>query len=165
MNRGCQKRLIKEKNDLEKMDSVQYVNLEFNDYLDKYKDTKPTIEIFTNNMIIKFIFSYDYPFKPPKLLLNDKPYYNYLKINNPENLKTLKEKFGMKCLCCETITCPHKWTPALRLNSFIDEIHRFRKIKIYLESKRIGPIMLNIINKYKNYILPPEIILYICQFF
>lgn len=164
MNKGLAKRLGNELRDFNKNDSIKYVKFDY-DYLDQYRDNKPTIEIYINGMVIKFIFPMDYPFKAPSLLINEKPYRNYLKINDLNKLIELNKTFGYKCLCCETISCPHNWSPARRLTEFIDEIQKFRKIKIHLESKRIGPIMLNIINKYKDYILPPEIILYICQFF
>ena len=151
MNRGVLKRLIKETNDLKKNELIKFVNFD-HEFLDNYGQTKPSIEVKLDNMNIKFIMSYDYPFKVPSLFINEKPYYNYLKISNVENLQNLKKEFNYKCLCCETISCPHNWSPARRLTEFIDEIQKFRKIKIHLESKRIGPIMLNIINKYKFFI-------------
>lgn len=165
MSKGCLKRLNREVNDLNKIKSIEYVKLEIEESTENNKNGGPFIEILKDNMIIKFIFSYDYPFKPPKLFINNRRYYDFLKISCKDKLKILNDKFNIKCLCCETFTCSHNWSPALRLTHFIEEIDKFKKIKIYLESKRIGPIMLNLINKYKNYILPIEMIDHICLYF
>ena len=77
---------------------------------------------------ISIIFPDEYPFKPPKIKLNEHDYDSLLKMNNPVKLNALKNLTGRDCLCCNTITCYDNWAPAMTIYDIISEINNNLKI-------------------------------------
>jgi ubiquitin-protein ligase len=82
-----------------------------------------------NRRIIFITFKIDstYPFKKPKVSINSKDYYYYLKINSSQ-LKEINYKYI--CLCCNTILCD--WGPLYSINNIMNEILEFFRIKLRL---------------------------------
>lgn len=76
---------------------------------------------------IKIILNDHYPFKPPKMYINDIDYIQYLV--NLQNTKADKLKeLDEICLCCKTILCHNNWKPAFKITQIIDEYDRFNLI-------------------------------------
>ena len=103
-------------------------NLSFDNELDLF-----VLTIIDNNITplfntISIIFPDEYPFKPPKIKLNEHDYDSLLKMNNPVKLNALKNLTGRDCLCCNTITCYDNWAPAMTIYDIISEIKNNLKI-------------------------------------
>ena len=74
----------------------------------------------------EFIVSQSYPFKPPKLLINNK-LIDFDHHCSDEMRILLKKYTGIECFCCESILCCNNWSPILTFKHIIDDINRFRK--------------------------------------
>lgn len=101
------------------------------------------------NRYFEFIFSCDYPFKPPKMNLNFKPYsyLHYLKSNSLVfNQKLLKHK-KIRCFCCHSKLCNDNWSPAYTMNHIMEEVDTFKNICIEISR---GVIIDVIKRKYLN---------------
>jgi ubiquitin-protein ligase len=77
---------------------------------------------------LSFILPNEYPFKPPKILINGEDYMNLLKISNSDKLNALKSLTNKSCLCCDTNICNDNWSPALTCCRIITEINKNFKI-------------------------------------
>ena len=76
-----------------------------------------------------FIINYNYPFHPPKLLINNIPYKDFLLNSTLKYNEILQKMSGLKCLCCYNIMSREKWSPAITLLNIIDEVNLFRTYK------------------------------------
>jgi len=82
-----------------------------------------------------FILNCNYPFHPPKLLINNIPYKEFL-INGSIKYRELFTKMsGLICLCCNNIMSREKWSPANTLLNIIDEVNLFRTYKRNIVNK------------------------------
>jgi hypothetical protein len=101
-----------------------------------------------NRHIIFITFEIDsfYPFKKPKVLINNKNYSIYLKIDALQ-LKEINYKYD--CLHCNTILCD--WRPIYSLNHIMNEISEFFQIKLRLIERIFGK---KITDKYFGTYLP-----------
>ena len=77
----------------------------------------------------KFVLRDGYPFKPPRIFFNGRPYIDFLKMNGDYEKKMVKKVRGQDCLCCYSVNCAENWTPAIQLNAIIDEIKRTLQFK------------------------------------
>lgn len=77
----------------------------------------------------KFVITNHYPFKPPKLYINNRPLDYYYEIKNSKFNECLKKYMGIECFCCETILCSNNWGPQFTINSILDEIDKFRNYR------------------------------------
>jgi len=77
---------------------------------------------------VSFILPKDYPFKPPKIKINDHDYMSLLKITNRDKLNVLKSLTNKSCLCCSTIICNDNWSPAITCCIIISEINENYKL-------------------------------------
>ena len=101
-----------------------------------------SMKLFSYRHNISFIFSDDYPFKPPKVYINNKLYKNMLIYQKNTIKKNIYETYFINenvCLCCSTILC--KWSPLNKLINILPEIktnveylHRYIEI---LHAKKI----------------------------
>jgi ubiquitin-protein ligase len=102
--------------------------------------------VFKNNKdgrLYKFIISYNYPFSPPKLELNCKPYYSYFKFRSEKFREFFYKCKGQRCFCCETRLCDNNWGPHITLTNIIDEVCLFHK-----ECREIADIVIiNVIKR------------------
>jgi predicted nucleotide-binding protein (sugar kinase/HSP70/actin superfamily) len=73
----------------------------------------------------KFVFDKCYPFKSPMVYIGGDTYFAYLRA--PPRIQSILQKNGLHCLCCNSILCD--WTPMYRINTILDELHSFNKIK------------------------------------
>jgi len=131
------KRIIRE---LEKLDEkCSLISIE-SDINDKDGTLKPVINILDNenNFIYSIILDSCYPFKPPNVRVNFKPYYEFLQIRFLPFSENLRKIHKINCLCCSTITCSVNWTPAFTTNDIIEEIRKFKGYKRNLINKLLA---------------------------
>lgn len=107
---------------------IKYPNEEINV---KYKLGEQTIK-FQNKT---FILSKSYPFTKPKLLINDRPYYEILKTNSLKIMKLLIDYQGSDCICCTSVLC--NWSPAITIDNILNEIDITNNLKRYIKYKLI----------------------------
>jgi predicted nucleotide-binding protein (sugar kinase/HSP70/actin superfamily) len=112
------------------------------------KNMITTVEINNN---IKILLEKNYPFGKPKVLINDRAYFFYLKTPSDRVTKLLK-KTGIDCLCCSTILCD--WIITYQINNILREIKKFNKIK---RDIKYNIVVQEILNKYPN--IPDHLIL------
>lgn len=149
------KRINKEYNDLRTIYGEKNVELEEHDTRVGFNQQRVRLIVRPDTTnILTFSFSDDYPFKPPILMINGVNAQKCYKINNKIRLNAFMRKFGKTCLCCETLLCPHKWSPAARLPGIINEYNKNKRIKKYINSY----ILLLIANNKYDIMLPDEII-------
>jgi ubiquitin-protein ligase len=127
------------KRELEKLDencSLMSIDVEPNDK-ERTGHNKPVINIYDNlnGLIYSLILDINYPFRPPKIKINFRPYYEFLKISFLPFSENLRKIHKINCLCCATVTCGDKWTPAFTTNTLINEIRSFKSYKRDLINK------------------------------
>lgn len=83
-----------------------------------------------HNKYFEFIISSDYPFKPPKLNLNFKPYsyLYYLNSKSPEFKDKLMKYKNIRCFCCISKLCNDNWSPGYTIQHVMDEVDAFKNI-------------------------------------
>ena len=122
-----------------------YINLSFTTDSDSL-----ILTIIDNNITPQFnTFSFvvpnDYPFRPPKVIINGQKYTNLIKINNHEKLHVLKSLTDKDCLCCNTITCNDNWSPAMTFIDILSEIKdNFKlidKILLQISFNKFKPLL------------------------
>jgi len=87
------------------------------------------------NVIIKNLFdkktcefkmSSNHPFKPPKLLIDNRLISFHHKIDSDKFRTSLTKHTGIQCFCCETILCGNNWSPQFTLKDIIHDIYKYR---------------------------------------
>jgi hypothetical protein len=79
------------------------------------------MEKFKNiNNEYAFIIDRNYPFHPPIFHINNKNYLQYLKLPSNRFSEQLKKLTNESCLCCSSLCCKYKWSPAIKLYMFIN---------------------------------------------
>ena len=96
-------------------------------YGDNIIVNEETNTLFIESLNIEFIMSGHYPFQPPKIIVNEEDYIDYLVRISQNNQKKLNEK-GVKCLCCESITCRNNWNPTKKLFHIVEEYLNIKKL-------------------------------------
>lgn len=98
-----------------------------------------------DNNYYQFIFNSSYPFNPPKLNLNFKPYsyLYYLKAKSYEFNEKLFEYKKIRCLCCHTKLCSENWSPAFTMYTIINEVAYFKNMCIEISRR----IFINVIKR------------------
>jgi ubiquitin-protein ligase len=130
------------KRELEKMgDMYQEI------VVDKNDDDSVKVDIFeigADSKIQKygFIISSNYPFTPPKIFFQNKPYLEFLKTSYEPNFrKIFKRIVGQECFCCHSVNCSGNWSPGLTLDKIIGEVkwikNKRRQIIIKLLADKI----------------------------
>lgn len=81
----------------------------------------------------------NYPFRPPKIFYQNRPYSDFLKINYSKNeLSLVKKITGNECLCCSSLNCRDNWTPAITLQKIILDINRVKILKRNIINKLLA---------------------------
>jgi len=70
----------------------------------------------------------DYPFRPPKIFLNNHIYSSLLRVNEFEK-KLLNKLKGINCLCCNTYNCSDNWSPSHTIDKIITEMKDIKQFK------------------------------------
>jgi ubiquitin-protein ligase len=92
-----------------------------------------------------FILSSHYPFHPPKIFVNNKPYNKFLTLASTRFTKIFHYINGPKCMCCSSLMLSHNWSPALTIENILKEIEIIRLYKYEIVIKILAD---NIKNKY-----------------
>lgn len=103
----------------------EYKNIQFTLYNEK-------IRITIDNY--NFILTNKYPFYPPKVLIRNKPYLNYLKYPMSERIQDILRVHKISCICCSSISNRNIWSPAYQVKNILDEIKRVNDIKKYVKN-------------------------------
>ena len=127
-NLSMRKRLTRElislnDNEIYLMD-FNYNNANTNQHHNYFKYSINLYEVSTNR-IYEIILSDNYPFVPPKLNINSKPYSYYFTPSTHKYNDLLLKYKKIRCLCCKTITCGDNWCPVFTVSNIINEVHEF----------------------------------------
>jgi ubiquitin-protein ligase len=123
-----------------------YNNLNILEYLSENNDTFLDFKDNNNNLLLTIKVSKNYPFKPYKIIFNDKTNKLNSKISYFKNISLLGEKkiydsnilaffyklqYGIDskflnlknndCFCCNSLFCNNNWNPALTLENILLE--------------------------------------------
>jgi ubiquitin-protein ligase len=82
-----------------------------------------------NFNIFCFTFPDCYPFRPPIITINEKGYFDSLRLRSPRFNTVLKYINGMNCLCCSSFLCRDHWSPAFTVKKILVEIDDYKLIK------------------------------------
>lgn len=88
------------------------------DYIIDFKYSK-------DNKFYNFQITNNYPFKPPKIKINNcstnfaYPFHSHFRC-------ALKKYAGIECFCCESILCSNNWSPQFTIKDIINDINIFR---------------------------------------
>jgi len=97
----------------------------------------PTNELMstpsTNHHSIQITLIPEYPFRPPKITVNNDTYFNFMKSDSPRINTLLFRNFVDKCLTKITITNSENWKPTFCIMQIIDEIRLINNIKIIIK--------------------------------
>jgi hypothetical protein len=105
-------------NDIEIDDEYNPVNKN-----SKVEHYRVTINMIEKNRIYDFIIPLTYPFRPPKLKLNLRCYFNYyLNIENHLFKVALNKYKGKNCFCCSSILCSDNWSVFMTLQTILEEV-------------------------------------------
>jgi ubiquitin-protein ligase len=75
-----------------------------------------------------------YPFRPPKLSINNVRIIYDMSLF-PKRLWQKHCDIFKKCMCCNNIQCPEKWSPALNIFDIINEYEAFKERLIMIQKK------------------------------
>lgn len=116
--------------------NIRFINETFRDYNEDHDDddanNKIKFKILVGN--ITMLIEDTYPFRPPTIHINDKP-YNQFMITHNKIIKQMYEKLEQnsnKCCCCvwcNSIAYKNNWLPSNRLYAILLEIDHMNKIK------------------------------------
>lgn len=137
-------RLLREYDELYKIYPNSIIFIFYNE---KFKTITFSVRIDEKNKINNYNFIMDkkYPFAPPKIIYNNKPYSNLLKIPSTRFTTILEKIYNNSCLCCKSLDCKYNWCPAITMNTIINDINKTRKYKRYIV---IYILQMQIKNKY-----------------
>lgn len=99
-----------------------YPNAITNNYYNivNFNNYELLIDLKINKIIfkIKICISNTYPFLPPEIKINNKPYHYLLQSNHMKKINCIH------CLCCSSIICPGNWKPSHGIIHIINEIYQ-----------------------------------------
>jgi ubiquitin-protein ligase len=100
------------------------------------KYTKDDILIFlkitpTSRDFAEITLTKEYPFRPPKIRINEETYYNFMLCNSPRMNSIVHQAILKKSLINSSITNRDNWTPAFGIMYIIDEIRLINNIKAF----------------------------------
>ena len=94
-----------------------------------------SVEFLYKKYQAKFFFRENYPFLPPLLMIDNKP-ISYNPSLFPTRLYQQYKELHV-CPCCESITCPNNWTPAMGMLRILREYLDFVETLKNYQKKRI----------------------------
>jgi len=76
----------------------------------------------------------DYPFRPPKIRVNNREYDHFLRISSPRFLRLYDQLFSGRCSCAchSSILSSDKWSPAYMLTDIIKDLCRLHHDKCFV---------------------------------
>lgn len=120
-----------------------------------YNEIQYHVNIYNNNdnRNYEFIFDSLYPFKSPKLILNYKPYSEYIRFRSNEFRQVFNKYKRHKCFCCESVLCGDNWAPPITFAHVINEVSEFHR-----DCKDISNIIISNVIKRKYLIVDINLI-------
>ena len=88
------------------------------------------------NKIVDIQHDNTYPFTPPKISINNVRLIYDMSFFPKRLWKKHIDTFN-KCMCCDNIQCPEKWSPALNIFDIINEYEAFKERLITIQKKYI----------------------------
>lgn len=155
------KRLLRETNKSKKYKKCEVFFKNEDNYisfLEQGKDLQA--KIYYDDLIIKF--GLNYPFNPPKVFIkkdNEETSYIYYLSDISQKYSTRLKKKNILCLCCDSILCANKWSPAFTYENIISE---YIDMKNMVEKMYYEDFIVEIC--FKNKIYCDSIIDRICSF-
>jgi len=78
----------------------------------------------------EFVIPLAYPFVPPKIRFQSRPYIDFLKLNySASEFQVFRRITNQQCFCCHSLNCGDNWSPAITLEKIIDEIRWIKSVK------------------------------------
>jgi len=75
----------------------------------------------------EFIIGINYPFRPPKLNINFKPYLHNFNFESKKFKENLFKYKKIRCFCCNTKLCGDNWSPAYTIRHILEEFNDFKQ--------------------------------------
>ena len=97
-------------------------------YINDNKEILFELKTKNKNKIYKLILPITYPFSPPKILINGRPYIYTIQMPSTRFTEVLKKLEGKDCLCCDSKVCYSNWGPAITIQRLITEIEYNKNI-------------------------------------
>lgn len=116
-------------------DSSTHKEREFTKYIGfDILDRSIFFESLVNNyaIYIKITFSKEYPFRPPRVWVNNYYYKNLLRIDSQWTLKYLNKT----CICCSSILC--NWCVSYGCKEIINEIRKVLDLKLRINEIKLS---------------------------
>ena len=106
----------------------------------KYTNNKEIVFIISkiedNSLnVYSFTLPPNYPFSPPRIVINGNSYQTILNVHSIRFKKVLRYLTGFDCLCCHSYNCSDNWSPALSLNRIIQQSHEYKVLKNNIKIK------------------------------
>lgn len=115
-NRGYVRRLNKEIHNLS--ENLIEVDSSYDE-----KSNSHTVTILLNNILVDFRLPQMYPFKSPMIQYNGKHYRDMLIFRTDYFHQILRDN-NITCLCCDSLLCTSKWSPACTLVDLVNEVEK-----------------------------------------
>jgi len=78
----------------------------------------------------EFVIPLAYPFVPPKIRFQSRPYIDFLKLNySASEFQVFRRITNQQCFCCHSLNCGDNWSPSITLEKIIDEIRWIKSVK------------------------------------
>jgi hypothetical protein len=139
------RRIKRELQEINKKKMIKsYDNISINKIVDgSNKEYHINIKSDIDKRHYKFIIPLNYPFFPPRLKLNNKPYSHYIKFHSAEFNEMYYKYKGNKCFCCESVLCSNNWSPEITIDKIMEEVESFHN-----ECREIADIVIvNVIKR------------------
>ena len=136
---SCRRRITKE---LETMYNIYtQINVKMNEK-DRLEITVYEIDEQNKKQVYGFVMTNDYPFRPPIISYQRRPYIEYLITNQLyKSLHLVQKITGKSCFCCHSINCNDNWSPAITLSKIINEIRDIKAQKRIIINKLIADVI------------------------
>ena len=103
------------------------------EYLSESSGLKITIIRLAAQTQSKYVFmiNNNYPFTPPTLYFQDRPYMDFLRqsCKYANSRKILKKVAGLECFCCSSMVCNSNWSPSITFSKIIREVDYYKEKK------------------------------------
>lgn len=100
---------------------TSYNTKNITDYMIEFKN-------LNDQKYYKFMVPLHYPFKPPKLFINNKSINLYYKIDNIEFNNALIKYNKLQCFCCNSLLCPEIWSPQFTFINILNDVNKVKTI-------------------------------------
>jgi len=117
------------------------INIDISDDNEVIIDIQVNCPLNDKDNTYRFVLTHHYPFHPPKIFVNNKPYIRFLTLPSARFTKVYNYINGPRCLCCSSISLNHNWSPALTMNNLLKEIDIIKQSKYEIVIKLLTDII------------------------